>query len=52
MDQQPAAAKVLAALLDKLHLQLAQNRRRRLGVVRTLTEKGQSLIADFRAADL
>ena len=39
-NQQPAAAKVLAALLEKLRSASAQGRRGRLAVVRTLTEKG------------
>jgi hypothetical protein len=39
-DFWPAAAKVLAALLDKLHSVGAQSRRGRLAVVRTLTERG------------
>ena len=40
LNQQPAAAKVLAALLDKLHSVGAQSRRGRLALVRTLTERG------------
>jgi hypothetical protein len=39
VNPQPAAAKVLASLLDKLRTP-AQDRRDRLSVVRTLTEKG------------
>jgi hypothetical protein len=39
VNQQPAAAKVLASLLDKLRTP-AQDRRGRLSMVRTLTEKG------------
>ena len=42
VSSQPAAAKVLAALLDKLHSSLAQNRRGRLAVVRTLTAASPS----------
>ena len=36
----PPAANVLGALLDKLSSASAQGRRDRLGVVRTLTDKG------------
>ena len=39
-ESQPAAAKVLTSLLDKLRSAAAQNRRGRLAVVRTLSEKG------------
>jgi hypothetical protein len=38
--QPPAAAKVLASLLDKLHSASARDRRGRLAVARTLTERG------------
>jgi hypothetical protein len=40
VNQQPPAAKVLAAVLDKLSSAQAQIRRGRLAVVRTLTEQG------------
>jgi hypothetical protein len=40
VNQQPAAAKVLASLLDKLHSASARGRRGNLAVVRTMTEKG------------
>jgi hypothetical protein len=40
VNQQPAAAKVLAALLDKLRSASARGRRGGLAVVRTMTEKG------------
>jgi hypothetical protein len=41
VNQQPAAAKVLAALLEKLHSASARGRRGNLAVVRTMTtEKG------------
>jgi hypothetical protein len=40
VNQQPAAAKVLAALLDKLHSASAQRRRGNLALVRSLTDKG------------
>jgi hypothetical protein len=40
VNQQPAAAKVLAALLDKLHSASARDRRGGLAPVRTMTEKG------------
>ena len=40
VSRQPPAAKVLTALLDKLHSVGAQSRRGRLAVVRTLTERG------------
>ncbi|WP_253900648.1 hypothetical protein [Mycobacterium asiaticum] len=39
-NQQPAAAKVLVVLLDKLRTAAVQGRRGRLAAVRTLTEKG------------
>ena len=39
-NQQPAAAKVLAALLDTLRKGSAQGRRGNLAVVRTMVEKG------------
>ena len=39
-NQKPAAAKVLAALLDKLHAASAQRRPGNLAVVRTMTAKG------------
>jgi hypothetical protein len=38
-NQQPAAAKVLAALLDKLRSASAQDRRDRLSLVRTMTNE-------------
>ena len=38
--QPPAAAKVLTSLLDKLHSASARDRRGRLAVARTLTERG------------
>jgi hypothetical protein len=47
----PAAARVLAALMDKLHTAGAQRRRGNLAVVRTMTEKDGCLMADFHAAD-
>jgi hypothetical protein len=40
VNQQPAAAKVLASLLDKLRSASAQRRRGKLAVVRTMTAKG------------
>jgi hypothetical protein len=40
VSSQPAAAKVLAALLDKLHSVSARGRRGGLALVRTMTEKG------------
>jgi hypothetical protein len=40
VNQQPAAAKVLATLLDKLRSASARGRRGHLTVVRTMTEKG------------
>lgn len=40
VNQQPAAAKVLAALLEKLHAASAQGRRGSLALVRTMTQKG------------
>jgi hypothetical protein len=40
VNQQPAAAKTLASLLDKLRTAGAQRRRGNLAVVRALTEKG------------
>jgi hypothetical protein len=39
-NQQRAAAKVLSALLDKLHSASARGRRGGLALVRTMTEKG------------
>ena len=39
VNQQPAAAKVLAGLLDKLRSAATQDRRGRLAAVRALTEK-------------
>jgi hypothetical protein len=39
-NQQPAAAKVLATLLDKLRSASARGRRGRLASVRTMTQKG------------
>ena len=38
-NQQPAAAKVLAAMLEKLRSASARARRGHLAVVRTMTEK-------------
>jgi hypothetical protein len=40
VNQQPAAAKVLAGLLDKLCSASARGHRGRLAVVRTMTQKG------------
>jgi hypothetical protein len=40
VSSQPAAAKVLAALLDKLHSVSARGRRGNLSSVRTMTQKG------------
>ena len=40
VNQQPAAAKALAALLDKLHSASGRGRRGNLSLVRTMTEKG------------
>jgi hypothetical protein len=40
LNQQPAAAKVLAGLPDKLRSASARGRRGGLAVVRTMTEKG------------
>jgi hypothetical protein len=40
VSTQPAAAKVLAALLDKLRSASARGRRGKLSVVRTMTDKG------------
>jgi hypothetical protein len=51
LSSQPAAARVLAALMDKLHTAGAQRRRGNLAVVRTMTEKDACLMADFHAAD-
>jgi hypothetical protein len=42
VNQQPAAAKVLAGLLDKLHSASARGRPSHLAVVRTMTQKGGS----------
>jgi hypothetical protein len=39
VNQQPAAAKVLAALLDKLHSVSARGRRGHLALVRTMTSE-------------
>jgi hypothetical protein len=39
LNQQPAAAKVLTSLLDKLASASARGRRGGLAVVRTMTEK-------------
>jgi hypothetical protein len=40
VSSQPPAAKVLTAVLDKLHAASAPGRRRGLAVVRTMTERG------------
>jgi hypothetical protein len=40
VSSQPAAAKVLAALLDKLRQSAAPGRRGHLAVVQTMTKKG------------
>jgi hypothetical protein len=40
VNQQPAAAKVLTTVLDKLRSTSARGRRGGLSVVRTMTEKG------------
>jgi hypothetical protein len=40
VNQQPAAAKVLAAMLEKLRSASARGRRGGLALVRTMTEKG------------
>lgn len=40
VSQQPAAAKVLASLLDKLRSASARGRSSNLAVVRTMTDKG------------
>ena len=40
VNQQPAAAKVLAVMLEKLRSVSARGRRGGLAVVRTMTEKG------------
>jgi hypothetical protein len=40
VNQQPAAAKVLTTILDKLHQAGAPGRRGNLAVVRTMTKKG------------
>jgi hypothetical protein len=40
VSSQPAAAKVLTTVLDKLHSVEAQSRRAGLAAVRTLTERG------------
>jgi Protein of unknown function (DUF4236) len=40
VNQQPAAAKVLVSLLDRLRSASAHGHRGRLAVVRTMTEKG------------
>jgi hypothetical protein len=42
INQQPAAAKTLASLLEKLHSTSARGRRGGLAVVRTMTEKGSA----------
>jgi hypothetical protein len=39
-NQQPAAAKVLVTVLEKLHSASARGRRGHLALVRTMTEKG------------
>jgi hypothetical protein len=41
VNQQPAAAKVLGALLDKLRQSAAGGHRSHLAVVRMMTEKGR-----------
>jgi hypothetical protein len=41
VNQHPAAAKVLAALLEKLRSASARGRRGGLALVRTMTEKGR-----------
>jgi hypothetical protein len=40
VNQQPAAAKTLAGLLDKLRAASARGRRGRLAVVKQMAEKG------------
>lgn len=40
VNQKPAAAKVLAALLDKLHSASPAGRRDRLSLVKSMTENG------------
>ncbi|MGB9307258.1 MAG: hypothetical protein WCB92_27340 [Mycobacterium sp.] len=40
LSSQPAAAKVLTTVLDKLHSVGAQSRRGRRAAVRTLSERG------------
>jgi hypothetical protein len=40
VNQAPAAAKVLASLLDKLHSASARGRRGRLALVRTMSDQG------------
>jgi hypothetical protein len=42
-NQQPAAAKVLAALLDRLRSASAHGHRRNLALVRAMTDKGAPL---------
>jgi hypothetical protein len=42
VNQQPAAAKVLAALLDKLHSASASGRRRKLALVKSMTTSSPS----------
>jgi hypothetical protein len=42
LSSQPPAAKVLAALLDKLHSASASGRRGHLALVRTMIERNQS----------
>jgi hypothetical protein len=42
VNQQPAAAKVLAALLEKMFSSSARGRRRNLAVVRTMTKPGSA----------
>jgi hypothetical protein len=43
VNQQPAAAKVLASLLDKLRSASAHGRRGRLAVVRAMSTAGDGL---------
>jgi hypothetical protein len=42
ISTQPAAAKVLATLLDKLHSSSAQHRRGRLALVKSMTTSSPS----------
>ncbi|MGO8963739.1 hypothetical protein [Mycobacterium sp.] len=46
VNQQPAAAKVLAGMLDRLRSASAHGRRGGLALVRTMTEKGGRALAD------